>query len=156
MAITIELSGNWDLFRQVPGRLNDFVRRAPKIARQEYHTAVVDWIHAGKGFRPKTGLLESSIIPVDAGNIAELAVFRKYAEYVEQGTGPYRGRSKWPIVAKNRQYLKIPNKTGGFIYRKKVIHPGSKPFPFFFADFNNRTDLITKELLTEFAEVIFK
>lgn len=154
--ITVELSGNWDLLQQVPSRLDDFVRRAPKLAAQEYVGNINDWIQAGKAFTGHTGFLQQSIGWRPESGAALVYANAYYGEYVEQGTGPFRGRSKWQIAARNRKALKIPNKAGGFYFAKSVTHPGSRPFPFFFADFDHRVDLITESLLNEFAEVLFK
>jgi len=154
--ITIELSGNWDLLNKVPGRFDDFVRRAPKLAAQEYVGSIHDWISAGKAFTGHTGFLQQSIGWRPESNAAVVYANAAYAEYVEQGTGPFRGRSKWPITPKNRKALKIPNKTGGFYFAKSVTHTGSRPFPFFFADFDHRVELITESLMNEFAEALFK
>jgi hypothetical protein len=78
--------------------------------------------------------LEQSIGWRPAGNgSAEIYANAAYAGCVETGTRPH------VINAKNGKALKIPG-AGGFVFRRSVNHPGSRPFPYFYADADNRME----------------
>jgi hypothetical protein len=106
-------------------------------AAERYVDDTHDWIDADKAFTPHTGQLQQSINWRPAGNgSAEVYANAKYAGYVEHGTDAH-------VIApkSGRKGLKIPvSGGGGYIVRRKVNHPGSKPHPYFFADQGNRTE----------------
>ncbi|MEM3426729.1 MAG: HK97 gp10 family phage protein [Nitrososphaerales archaeon] len=99
-----------------------------------------DWIDSKKAFTPRTGNLQQSIQIRFDSNKAVISANASYASYVEFGTKPHL------ILPKNRQALKIPTRDG-FIFIKKVRHPGSKPYPYFFADFENRKREVAKAFM---------
>lgn len=112
------------------------LRAMAKAAAESYVDDIHDWIAAGKGFTPRTpgGGLEQAINWRSSGDSAEVFANKDYAPYVEFGTGPHVIEPK-----PGRKGLKIPvSGGGGFIVRRKVNHPGSRPHPFFFADRDNR------------------
>lgn len=94
-----------------------------------------DWIAEGNSFTPRTGRLQQAIDWRPSGNgSAEIYANTEYASYVEEGTQPHVIQPK-----PGRKGLKIPVASGGgYIIRRSVNHPGSKPHPFFFVDLDNR------------------
>lgn len=107
-------------------------------AAQEYATDIHDWIDGGRAFRSRIGQLQQSIgwHPV-AGGGAQIYANAHFAAYVEGGTGIPAGHQQWVILPKaGRKALKIPDVGGGggYFFRRSVVHKGSRPFPFFFAD----------------------
>jgi hypothetical protein len=70
-----------------------------------------------------------------------------YAKYVEFGTKPHA------ILPKRRKALKIPTPEG-YIFRKRVSHPGSKPYPFFFANLQDRARKVAVEFMKALEGVI--
>ena len=125
-------------------------------AAESFVDDIHDWIAAGKGFTPRSpgGGLEQAINWHPAGNgAAEVYANKDYASYVEQGTGIHVGHRPWVIGPKDgRKGLKIPVAGGGgYIVRRSVIHPGSKPHPFFFADLDQRKTHMQERALSVLA-----
>ncbi|WP_446807961.1 hypothetical protein ACH50O_11640 [Methylomonas sp. 2BW1-5-20] len=120
----------------VPSVLNALrdPRNAQMVANamaESYVDDIHDWIGAGHAFNPHTGQLQQSInwLPVGGGT-SEVYANAAYAGWVEDGTEPH-------VIAPKagRKGLKIPTGGGGgYILRRSVNHPGSKPYPYFFAD----------------------
>jgi hypothetical protein len=102
---------------------------------ESYVDDTLDYIKAGSAFTAHTGQQEQSIgwLPEGDGG-AVIYANAAYAGYVEYGTDPH------VIAPKDgRKGLKIPvTGGGGYIIRRSVNHPGSKPHPFFFADLDGR------------------
>lgn len=109
-------------------------RRGVLAAAERYTEDIHDWIEAGRSFTPRTGHLQQSIGWRPEGRDGAVVFAQaEYAPYIESGTrGPY------VIRPKERKALKIPVPGEGYIVRRKVVHPGIKPRPFFFADFEAR------------------
>lgn len=127
-----------------------------KVAAQTYVDETMDWIAAGKGFTPRSpgGGLEQSIGWRGVGNgQAEVYANKDYAGYVEHGTGVHVGHSSWVIGPKpGRKGVAFKVSGGeGFIVRRSVIHHGSKPHPFFFADQDNRKERMQEEMVSVLA-----
>jgi hypothetical protein len=124
------------------------LRRAIMIAAEMYVRDVHDWIDAGRAFKPRTGNLQRSITWYMATeNSARIIAQADYAKWVEFGTKPHA------ILPKRRKALKIPTPEG-YIFRKKVSHPGSKPYPFFFANLQNRARRVAIEFMKALEGVI--
>lgn len=107
------------------------LQRVVYAAAESYTDDVLDWIRDGKSFTPRHGGagLEGAINWRPAGNgAAEVTADKDYASYVEEGTPAH------VIRPKDRKALKINVSGGGYVLRREVHHPGSKPFPFMFAD----------------------
>lgn len=119
-----------------------------KAAAEAYVDETLDWIKAGQAFTSHTGQLEQSINWRPAGeNAAEVYANAEYAGFVEHGTGPHIISPK-----PGRAGLKIPVAGGGgYIIRRSVNHPGSKPFPFFFADVAQREQRMQARALSVLA-----
>jgi len=116
-------------------------------AAESYNDDIHDWIDAGRGFTPRSpgGGLEQAINwrPAGTGR-AEIYANKDYAAYVEYGTGPHVIEPR-----AGRKGLKIPVPGGGgYIVRRSVNHPGSRPHPFFFADQSNRAERMTARALS--------
>jgi hypothetical protein len=124
------------------------LRRAMMIAAETYVKDIHDWIDSGRAFTPRTGNLQRSItwyMPTE--NSARIIAQADYAKYVEFGTKPHT------ILPKRRKALKIPTPEG-YIFRKKVSHPGSKPYPFFFANLQDRARKVAVEFMKALEGVI--
>jgi len=124
------------------------LRRAAMIAAETYVRDIHDWVDAERAFRPRTGNLQRSITwYMSAENSARIIAQADYAKYVEFGTKPHA------ILPKRRKALKIPTPEG-YIFRKKVSHPGSKPYPFFFANLQDRAKKVALEFMKALEGVI--
>ena len=132
-----------------------------KAAAESYVSDTHDWIDAGKGFTPHTGQLQQSINWHPTGNgTAEVYANSEYAGWVEYGTQPH------VIAPKDgRKGLKIPTggisspigpqmPGGGYVIRRSVNHPGSKPHPFFFAEIDERQQHMQERSLSVLASII--
>jgi hypothetical protein len=124
--------------------------RAAYAAAESFNDDVHDWIDSGRAFTPRSrgGGLEQSINWRPAGAAtAEVYAQKDYAGFVERGTGPHVIEPK-----PGRKGLKIPVAGGqGYIIRRKVNHPGSRPYPFMFADLDNRKQRMTARVLSVLA-----
>jgi len=117
------------------------LRRAVMIAAETYVKDIHDWIDSGRAFKPRTGNLQRSITWYMASeNSARIIGQADYAKFVEFGTKPHA------ILPKRRKALKIPTPEG-YIFRKRVNHPGSKPYPFFFANLQDRARRVAVEFM---------
>jgi len=117
------------LFEEPGEVLRRAIRKAVKAAAERYTEMIHDYIDAGKAFKPRTGILQQSIgWRAEGDDKAVVFANAEYAPYVEYGTRPH------PIRAKKRRALKIPLEGGEVLFRKAVRHPGSRPYPFFFAE----------------------
>jgi hypothetical protein len=140
--IQIQLQGN----DKVVIALNNVT--SPRVMRQvinamaeSYTDDVLDYVQAGRAFRTRAmrgganslASLEQSINwHPNSDNSATVYANAAHAPFVEFGTKPHT------INARFRKALKIPVQGNGFIFRRFVRHPGSKPYPFFYADMDNR------------------
>jgi len=139
-------------------------------AAESYVTDVHDWIDAGHSFRSQYGHLQQAVNWRPTGNgTAQVYVLDQtfqnyndkldyrfnantagYAWYVEHGTDPHVINPK-----AGRKGLKIPvSGGGGYIIRRSVNHPGSKAYPFFFADMDNREQHMQAAGLSVLARII--
>ncbi len=124
------------------------LRRAIMIAAETYVRDIHDWIDSGRAFKPRTGNLQRSITwYMSTENSARIIAQADYAKYVEFGTKPHI------ILPKRRKALKILTPEG-YIFRKKVSHPGSKPYPFFFANLQGRARKVAVEFMKALEGVI--
>ena len=114
--------------------------KAAKAAAESYTSDMHDYINAGSAFTSHTGQLQQSINWIPHADGADVYVNADFAPYVEHGTGTHVGHAPWVIRPKaGRKALKIPVLGGGgYVLRREVIHPGSRAFPFFFADSDHR------------------
>jgi len=123
------------------GAVEKRLRRAIMIAAETYVKDIHDWIDSGRAFKPRTGNLQRSITWYMATeNSARIIAQADYAKYVEFGTKPHA------ILPKRRKALKIPTPEG-YSFRKRVSHPGSKPYPFFFANLQDRARKVAVEFM---------
>lgn len=110
------------------------IQRAVNAAAESWVDDTLNYIQQGRAFTPREGHLEQSIGWHGNGNgSATVYANAEYASYVEFGTRPHVIRPK-----AGRKALKIPQAGGGYILRAGVNHPGSRPYPFFYADRANR------------------
>jgi hypothetical protein len=132
--------------------------RDPKIAQKVVNAAaesftddVHDYIDSGQAFTPREGHLQQSINWRPGGNgSAEVYAQADYASYVEEGTRPHV-----ILPREGRLALKIPVLGGGgYVLRRAVNHPGSRPHPFFFADQAARTEHMQDRAMSVLAGVI--
>lgn len=150
MRIQLDISGSApELLRQYPERLRRAGVLACKRMAETYVEDIHDWIVAGRAFTPRTGHLEQSISWRPLPNGAEVYAQAGYAGYVERGTKPHVIRPR-----PGREALRFKGAGGGFVIRRSVRHPGSKPHPFFFTDLPNRTSHLLQTARETFAEVL--
>jgi len=121
--------------------------RAMKVAAETYTQLVHNWIEEGKAFTPRTGNLQRSITWYYKNNTARIVAQAEYAKFVEYGTKPHI------IKPLRRKALKIPTEQG-YVFARKVKHPGSKPYPFLLADLQNRARQVAVEFMKALEGVI--
>lgn len=123
-------------------------------AAESFVDDVHDWIDAGNSFTPQYGHLQQATNwRPKGGGQAEVYILDQtfqnynqkldyrfnanpagYAWFVEKGSGPHEITPR-----AGRKGVKIPVGGGeGYVIRRAVNHPGSKPHPYFFADLDNR------------------
>lgn len=114
---------------------------AAKVGAQEYTERVLDYIGAGRSFTSRTGQLEQSITwrATSDGN-AVVSANAEHAPHIEFGTAPHVIRPK-----AGRRALRFPG-AGGFVFAKRVNHPGTQAMPFFYADSKRREGLVLKAM----------
>ncbi|CAK0766079.1 Transcriptional regulator [Gammaproteobacteria bacterium] len=116
---------------------------------EEYTEATRDYIDKEKPFTSRTGSLFQSIGWNPLGDAsAEVYANSKLAAWVEFGTKPHI------IAPKDRKALKIPSENGGFVFRKKVHHPGTKARPFFFGGSAKRQERVENAAFNAFSETL--
>ncbi|WP_456382171.1 HK97 gp10 family phage protein [Persephonella sp.] len=143
MGLKIEIKGLKNLVK-MSKTSEKAARRGIKAAGKAYYDMVHQDIDAGKSFTPRTGNLQQSITFRHAGYSAVIGTHKEYAPFVEFGTRPHK------IMAK-KGALKIPTDSG-YIFRKSVNHPGSKPYPFLYLNFEERK----KKVVEVFWKVFYK
>lgn len=78
-----------------------------------------------------------------------------HAAATEYGSGLHGERGeKYPIEAKNADYLQFPGRDGETIYRKKVMHPGVEPQPFLRPGVREHRSELTDNIAAELERVI--
>lgn len=121
----------------MPGLLT----RAVKAGAERFTEMVHEYIEGGHAFTSREGDLEGSISwrPLD-GASCEVFANAKHARWVEEGTYPHI------IRPKEAKALKIPDPVEGYVLRRLVRHPGSKPYPFMFADMERRRGAVLEAM----------
>ena len=85
------------------------------------------------GFKPRTGNLQKSIgtrlVRTRRGKVLRVSDDKAgtgvgYARPIEEGSRPHR------IVVKNGKLLRFVGRGGGLVFRRSVMHPGTKPYWF--------------------------
>jgi len=117
---------------------------AAKAAAEAYVDETLAWIDAGKAFTSREGILEQSIGWRPLADGAEVYANAAYAGFVEFGTAPHVIELK-----PGRKGLKIPG--FGYVFKKTINHPGSRPYPFFFADTAHRETVMHDRALSVLA-----
>lgn len=142
----IKVKVNLDSFLDKKG-IQSAAKTALKAAGKRYYEMIHETIDSGKSFTPRTGNLQQSITLRYSKDAAVISAHKEYAPFVEFGTRAHK------ILPKRRYALKIPT-ADGYIFRKSVNHPGSKPYPFMFADFDKRKEEAEKTFLKVFTELV--
>lgn len=134
--INVSLSGHDRAIASLQGLTNPSVIRAAVYAMAESYTDdTLDYIQQGRAFTVRNEQLTQSIGWSPTGP-ASAAVYAnaQHARYVEFGTRPHVIKPK-----PGRKALAIPVGGGaGFILRRQVNHPGSRPYPFLYIDQTKR------------------
>ena len=97
-------------------------------------------------FKSRTGNLIQSIVAIPESETKVVIYgagkednFLQYGKFLEFGTkGPYT------IRPKERKALKIPT-SKGFIFRRKVLHPGIRARHYFFGDYEQKMKTAVEE-----------
>lgn len=147
MRISIDLQSD-PRIRRMPGVLERIAPMVANVAAEQWVEETLDWIASGRSFVSRTGQLEQSIGWAPSGTGAEVYANAEHARYVEEGTKPHA------IEPKARKALKVMMPGGGYILRKMVDHPGSKPYPFLFADVEGRKERLRPALLRLIADEV--
>lgn len=110
------------------------IRSVMYAMAESYNDDVYETIDSGSSFATRTGQLAQSVNWTPTTDGAEVYANAQYAPYVELGTRPHL------IVPKaGRKGLRF-FAGGGYVLARQVNHPGSKPYPFLFADMEARRD----------------
>jgi len=130
--------------QQIKRLIEEGVERAAKDYTQNVH----EFIKAGKSFTPRTGFLQESIGWEPLGKYkAKVFVNAEYASFVEYGTHAHR------IKPKKTKALRWEEE-GQYFFAKSVWHPGSREYPFFYADFEVRAASATQEFIEVIREFL--
>ena len=117
-------------------------------AAERYTQEIDKYIDAGKSFTPRTGFLQNSIGWRLLGKYqAKVFANAKYASFIEYGTHAHK------IKPKRRKALRWEEE-GQYFFAKSVWHPGSKEYPFFYADFDNRKKAVAREFIETIEEFL--
>ena len=132
--IQIQLQNSEAVIEGLSNMVNpSVVRRVVYAMAQQYTLDILDYIKAGRAFSVRTGQLEQSIgWRGDSDASATVYANAEYAPFVEFGTKPHL------ITPRNRAALRFPSLNGGYAFSRGHKHPGSRAFPFFYADADNR------------------
>jgi len=126
--------------------LRNAIKNAVARSAERYVTMMHDYIDAGKAFTPRTGHLQRTIgWRMESENSAVVFANAEYAPFVELGTRPHT------ILPKRAQALRF-EKGGRWVFAKRVNHPGSKPYPFFYAELEERERAVENEFVEALRE----
>jgi hypothetical protein len=109
--------------------------KAANAAAKEFKGDILDYVDEGKSFTNR-GKHQKFIKWRTDGPGALVYTKARHLVWMEQGTGAHaigprrRGKRKAKVLRFKAG--------GGFLFRKRVQHPGTRPLPFFFADFAAR------------------
>ena len=144
MEIKVNLQKDFDL-EKISKKLLNLANASIRIWAKTYVRQTQLDIQNEKYFTPRTGLLAQSIQILDTGFGFTISVPLKYGLYLEEGTQPYI------IKVKDRKALKIPNPSGtGYIFRKKVKHPGIEPRGWFIGALEERSEIANNTMTSYF------
>jgi hypothetical protein len=92
--------------------------------------AALQRVNSNPPFKPQTGKLQKAtkakVARLGSGRVLRLTNSKHYASFVESGTKPHVIRAKRHMGA----MLRFRGKGGGFVFARKVKHPGTKPYRF--------------------------
>ena len=152
MRLTFKLDESPELAR-LTREAPEAMRRAGLLAAKRVAEDYVDEIHktikAGRSFKPRTGQLEQSINWRGTDDGAVVFSEAEHAPHVEYGTRAHVIRPK-----PGRKALRWFPAGGGVAFARKVDHPGTRPMPFFFADFEGRQTRLLASAREAIAETI--
>lgn len=102
-------------------------------------------------FISRTGTLLRSIQAIPEGKLGiRIGVFAEYGKYLEFGTKSYI------IKPKNRKALKIPVNGYGYVFTKKVKHPGIRERGWFLGSFEERSQVANQEMREYFKQGLIR
>ena len=144
MSIEITVKQNFD-FAKISRRLLQLAGATLGVIGDSYVNQTVERIKRKELFKSRTGNLIQSIMAVPESETRVVIYgagknnFLQYGRFLEFGTkGPYT------IRPKERKALKIPT-SKGFIFRKKVLHPGIRARHYFFGDYEQKMKTAVEE-----------
>ena len=136
MAIEVRVTKDFDLSR-ISRRLLKLAGATLSVIGNSYVEQTVENIKRKRLFRSRTGNLIQSITAVKESDTRVVIYgagrnsFLEYGKFLEFGTAPH------VIRPRERKALKIPT-SKGFIFRKKVHHPGIRARHYFFGDYEEK------------------
>ncbi len=132
MKLEFRLAGHGRL-KRLAGSLDRARRLAAMRMAETYTEETLAYIKNRRPFIPRTGHLEQSVQWQPRGETsAVVSAGAEYAPWVEYGTRPHLIRPR-PGRRALRFFV-----NGRAIIRPEVMHPGTRPRPFFFADQDRR------------------
>ena len=144
MSIEITIKQNFD-FAKISRRLLQLAGATLGVIGDSYVNQTVERIKRKELFKSRTGNLIQSIMAVPESETRVVIYgagkdnFLQYGRFLEFGTkGPYT------IRPKERKALSIPT-SRGFIFRKKVTHPGIRARHYFFGDYEQKMKTAVEE-----------
>ena len=144
MSIEITVKQNFD-FAKISRRLLQLAGATLGVIGDSYVNQTVERIKRKELFKSRTGNLIQSIMAVPESETRVVIYgagknnFLQYGRFLEFGTkGPYT------IRPKERKALKIPT-SKGFIFRRKVLHPGIRARHYFFGDYEQKMKTAVEE-----------
>lgn len=150
MKIDINLEKNFNL-ELISKKLINLAQASLGIWAKAYVSQTRQDVVRKNLFTPRTGNLLQSIQILNKGVSVEISINLDYGYYLEKGTKPYI------IKPKDRRALKIPNPSGtGYIFRKKVKHPGIESRGWFLGRFEERAGTANSAMVGYFARGLNK
>ena len=138
MAVEITIMQNFD-FTKISRRLLQLAGATLSVIGNSYVEQTVKNIERKNLFKSRTRNLIQSIIAIPESDTRVVIYgagkdsFLEYGKFLEFGTKPYT------IRPKERKALKIPTRSG-FIFRKRVNHPGIRARHYFFGDYEEKME----------------
>jgi hypothetical protein len=90
--------------------------------------AALQRVNSNPPFKPQTGKLQKAtkakVARLGSGRVLRLTNSKHYASFVEGGTKPH------DIPKRPGKVLRFRGAGGGFVFARKVKHPGTRPYKF--------------------------
>lgn len=97
---------------------------AAALDQADRHVETRSTFERQSGARSLKSATKGKTIRIPGGRRLRLYWPKKHAEFIDKGTRPH------PIVARNRKFLRFRGRDGRWVFRRRVMHPGTRPYRF--------------------------